>query len=73
MVRDRSFKRIRIRVGKKLLSEGFQVAATSRTVESLISTIGETSENFLPLSANITDNNDIKSAIEKNSSSFRTH
>lgn len=50
---------------KKLLSEGFQVAATSRTVESLISTIGETSENFLPLSVNITDNNDIKSAIAK--------
>ncbi|WP_343679894.1 SDR family NAD(P)-dependent oxidoreductase [Chryseobacterium arthrosphaerae] len=50
---------------KKLLSEGFQVAATSRTVESLISSIGETSENFLPLGANITDNNDIKSAIDK--------
>ncbi|AZB10243.1 SDR family NAD(P)-dependent oxidoreductase [Chryseobacterium sp. G0162] len=50
---------------KKLLSEGFQVAATSRTVESLISTIGETSENFLPLSVNITDNDDIKSAIVK--------
>ncbi|PWN61799.1 SDR family NAD(P)-dependent oxidoreductase [Chryseobacterium viscerum] len=50
---------------KKLLSEGFQVAATSRTVESLISTIGDTSENFLPLSVNITDNNDIKSAITK--------
>ncbi|KAA2224416.1 SDR family NAD(P)-dependent oxidoreductase [Chryseobacterium sediminis] len=50
---------------KKLLSEGFQVAATSRTVESLISTIGETSENFLPLSVNITNNNDIKSAIAK--------
>lgn len=50
---------------KKLLSEGFQVAATSRTVESLIATIGETSENFLPLSVNITDNNDIKSAIAK--------
>jgi NAD(P)-dependent dehydrogenase (short-subunit alcohol dehydrogenase family) len=50
---------------KKLLTEGFQVAATSRTVESLISTIGDTSENFLPLSVNITDNNDIKSAIAK--------
>lgn len=55
---------------KKLLSEGFQVAATSRTVESLISTIGETSENFLPLSVNITDNNDIKSAIEKTVNHF---
>ena len=55
---------------KKLLSEGFQVAATSRTVESLISTIGETSENFLPLSVNITDNNDIKSAIAKTVNHF---
>ncbi|MBV8328602.1 SDR family NAD(P)-dependent oxidoreductase [Chryseobacterium sp.] len=50
---------------KKLLSEGFQVAATSRTVESLISTIGEASEKFLPLSVNIKDNDDIKSAIAK--------
>ncbi len=50
---------------KKLLAEGFQVAATSRTVESLVSTIGETSENFLPLSVNITDDNDVKSAIAK--------
>ncbi|MFC3161387.1 SDR family NAD(P)-dependent oxidoreductase [Chryseobacterium arachidis] len=31
---------------KKLLAEGFQVAATSRTVDSLISSIGETSETF---------------------------
>lgn len=50
---------------KKLLAEGFPVAATSRTVESLISEIGETSENFLPLGVNITDNNDVKSAIAK--------
>ncbi|MBP2617986.1 SDR family NAD(P)-dependent oxidoreductase [Chryseobacterium jejuense] len=50
---------------KKLLSEGFQVTATSRNVESLISSIGEASENFLPLGVNITDNDDIKSAIVK--------
>lgn len=50
---------------KKLLAEGFRVAATSRTVESLISTLGETSENFLPLSVDIKDNNDIKSVISK--------
>ncbi|MFC5873604.1 NADP-dependent 3-hydroxy acid dehydrogenase YdfG [Chryseobacterium arachidis] len=55
---------------KKLLAEGFQVAATSRTVDSLISSIGETSENFLPLSMNITDNNDVKSAIEKTTEHF---
>ncbi|SDJ36681.1 SDR family oxidoreductase [Chryseobacterium jejuense] len=50
---------------KKLLSEGFRVAATSRTIESLISSFGETSDNFLPLSVNIKDNNDIKSVISK--------
>ncbi|ATN06315.1 SDR family NAD(P)-dependent oxidoreductase [Chryseobacterium indologenes] len=50
---------------KKLLSEGFRVAATSRSVDSLFSAFGETSENFLPLGVNITDNNDIKSAITK--------
>ncbi|WP_027378339.1 SDR family NAD(P)-dependent oxidoreductase [Chryseobacterium daeguense] len=50
---------------KKLLSEGFQVAATSRSVESLISEIGESSEDFLPLSVSLTDNNDVKSTISK--------
>lgn len=50
---------------KKLLSEGFRVAATSRTVESLITAFGKTSENFLPLSVNIKDNSDIKSVISK--------
>ncbi|WP_326984539.1 SDR family NAD(P)-dependent oxidoreductase [Chryseobacterium sp. MYb264] len=50
---------------KKLLSEGFYVAATSRNVDSLISAISETSAYFLPLNVNITDNNDVKSAIEK--------
>lgn len=55
---------------KKLLSEGFQVAATSRTVNSLISAFGEASENFLPLSVNITDNNDVKSAIARTTNHF---
>lgn len=50
---------------KKLLSEGSRVAATSRTVESLITAFGKTSENFLPLSVNIKDNSDIKSVISK--------
>lgn len=50
---------------KELLAEGYQVAATSRTVESLTAAFGDVSENFLPLSMNITDNNDVKSAIDK--------
>lgn len=50
---------------KKLLSEGFQVAATSRTVDSLIADFGDISENFLPLSVQITDNHDVQAAIAK--------
>ncbi|MDQ1162794.1 NAD(P)-dependent dehydrogenase (short-subunit alcohol dehydrogenase family) [Chryseobacterium sp. SORGH_AS 447] len=50
---------------KKLLSEGFRVAATSRTVASLTNSFGETSENFLPLAMNITDNEDVKLSLAK--------
>ncbi|WP_295233557.1 SDR family NAD(P)-dependent oxidoreductase [uncultured Chryseobacterium sp.] len=50
---------------KKLLSEGFRVAATSRSVDSLISSFGEASENFLPLGMDITDNSDVKSSVAR--------
>ncbi|AZA86298.1 SDR family NAD(P)-dependent oxidoreductase [Chryseobacterium shandongense] len=50
---------------KKLLSDGYKVAATSRTVASLTNAFGEVSENFLPLSMNITDNNDVQSVLAK--------
>ncbi|MFY7814376.1 MAG: SDR family NAD(P)-dependent oxidoreductase [Chryseobacterium taeanense] len=50
---------------KKLLSGGFKVAATSRTVESLTDAFGEKSDQFLALNMNITDNNDVKTALDK--------
>lgn len=50
---------------KKLLSDGYKVAATSRTVASLTDAFGEVSDNFLPLSMNITDNNDVQSVLAK--------
>ncbi|MGE4513837.1 MAG: SDR family NAD(P)-dependent oxidoreductase [Chryseobacterium sp.] len=50
---------------KKLLSDGFKVAATSRTVESLTDAFGKKSDQFLPLNMNITDNNDVKAALDK--------
>ncbi|GAB0157275.1 SDR family NAD(P)-dependent oxidoreductase [Chryseobacterium sp. Alg-005] len=55
---------------KKLLSENYQVAATTRNAQSLISEIGEASGNFLPLEVNLTDNNDVKSAIAKTIDAF---
>lgn len=55
---------------KKLLSENYRVAATTRNAQSLISEIGEASGNFLPLEVNLTDNNDVKSAIAKTIDAF---
>ncbi|RZJ73074.1 SDR family oxidoreductase [Flavobacterium sp.] len=49
---------------KKLLSKGYRVAATSRTVDSLVQLIGQPSESFLPLKMNLVDNQDVKNAIQ---------
>ncbi len=55
---------------KKLLSEGYRVAATSRTADALVSSFGEASESFLPLEMNITDNNNVKWAVAKTAEHF---
>ncbi|ASK32538.1 short-chain dehydrogenase/reductase [Chryseobacterium sp. T16E-39] len=55
---------------KKLLEKNYRVVATSRNSQSLISEIGETSENFLPLEVNLTDNEDVKAAISKSIDHF---
>lgn len=54
---------------KRLLTEGCRVAATSRTVEILDREIG-TSENFLPLGVDITDENSVKNAIDRTLETF---
>ncbi|HBI00655.1 MAG TPA: SDR family oxidoreductase [Flavobacterium sp.] len=48
---------------KKLLKEGYCVAASSRTVQSLIYEIGPLSEVFLPLEMNLTNSEDVKKGI----------
>lgn len=50
---------------KKLLQQNYRVAATTRSIQSLISEIGETSETFLPLEVSLTDNENVQSAIAK--------
>lgn len=50
---------------KKLLQQNYRVAATTRSVQSLISEIGATSETFLPLEVSLTDNENVQSAIAK--------
>lgn len=55
---------------KKLLLNGYHVAATTRNTKSLMEEVGEVSEMFLPLEVNLTDNNNVKTAIEKSISHF---
>jgi len=54
---------------KGLLNDGYKVAATSRTIQSLEKEIG-LSANFLPLEVNITDEKSVKNAISKTIESF---
>lgn len=49
---------------QRLLAEGYQVAATSRNKQALISAVGE-NESFFPLSMDITSNEDVRQKIEK--------
>lgn len=55
---------------KKLLNKGFRVAATSRNIQSLTAETGNTSEVFLPLEVNLTDNENVKDAIAKSLAHF---
>lgn len=48
---------------KKLLFNGYRVAATSRDPEALIHQIGGQSDSFLPLAMQVADNEDTKRAI----------
>lgn len=55
---------------KKLLENNYRVAAATRNAQSLISEIGETSDVFLPIELNLTDNKDVQSAVSKTMEHF---
>ena len=48
---------------RKLLFNGYRVAATSRDPNALIHELGEPSDSFLPLALQVADNEDTKRAI----------
>jgi NAD(P)-dependent dehydrogenase (short-subunit alcohol dehydrogenase family) len=50
---------------KKLLADGFQVAATSRNLPALIQEISNKSEDFLPLEVDIVNEASVKNAVDK--------
>ncbi|MBL3656129.1 SDR family oxidoreductase [Fulvivirga sediminis] len=54
---------------KKLLSEGYKVAATTRSIENLENEVGDT-DNFLPLEVSLTDEKSVKNAISKTIEAF---
>lgn len=57
-------------LAKKLLEKGYRVVAATRNPESLMEEIGGKSEVFLPLAVDITDDQDVKNAIEKSVAHF---
>ena len=65
-------KGLGLELAKKLLAEGFKVAATSRNESSLIKELGNSSENFLPLEMDLADEKSVKNAIEKSVNHFKT-
>lgn len=56
---------------KKLLTEGYKVAATSRKKSDLISAIGEKSTHFLPIEMNIVEDKNVASAIAETANYFQ--
>lgn len=55
---------------KTLLLKDYNVASTSRNKQSLIKEIGEENEKFLPIEMDLTENENVKKAIETTISHF---
>ena len=50
---------------KKLLENGFRVAATSRSLSALVDELGNESDTFIPLEMDVTNDQDVKTTIAK--------
>ncbi|CAM3611816.1 oxidoreductase [Flavobacterium chungbukense] len=65
-------KGLGLELAKKLLAEGYKVAATSRNESSLIEALGNTSDSFLPLEMDLINEESVKKAIDKAVNHFKT-
>lgn len=65
-------KGLGLELAKKLLAEGFKVAATSRNEASLINKLGNASEKFFPLEMDLLNEKSVQNAINKAVSHFNT-
>ena len=59
-----------LEVAKTVLAKGGKVIATSRSLDKQIDNLGEASANFLPLKVDITNEAEVKLAIEKGIEAF---
>ncbi|OOQ61687.1 SDR family NAD(P)-dependent oxidoreductase [Mucilaginibacter pedocola] len=50
---------------KRLLAEGYKVAATSRDAEALRNEVGHSGDDFLPMQVNLISNEDVHKAVEQ--------
>ena len=55
---------------KKLLEEGYPVAAASRDAQTLVNVFGSEGDGFLPLSLNIKDEDAVKAALDQTRKKF---
>jgi len=55
---------------KKLLKQGYRVAATSRNRDTLTNTVGTADENFLPLQVNLADAQSVENGINETVRTF---
>ena len=58
-------KGLGLTLAKKLLAQGYNVVATSRTIDALKDAVGVQSTNFLPLAMNIVDEADVKQGLSE--------
>jgi len=55
---------------KKLLDEGFRVAATSRSAEALVEAVGGKLDDFLPLEMDLLNEGSVREAVKKTLDAF---
>jgi len=55
---------------KRLLGEGFRVAATSRSAAALIEAVGEKSDDFLPVEMDLLNEQSVSEAVNKTVAAF---
>lgn len=63
-------KGLGLALAKKLLEEGYQVAATSRNKQELVDAVGTSSPDFLPLEVNLTSISSIQRSVQQTAERF---